>query len=367
LPRATLQNEGRGAAEERPFACTELTFPDPRIKDVSVTRVLLVGTGSLAIQAFEKLRGAGSRLVLVGAIDTHPEPEFLSRFPDLPRLDSASGFEDLILDYCIDEVHVALPAKSAMTQLPPLRMACEELGIPLVLTLGVFEESEARDEAPDRGFAAPVHVQFNRHPAIGTWRTVVKRAIDLVIASISVLILLPVFAVIAIAVLATSRGPVIFSQQRIGRGRRRFQMFKFRTMVANAEELRVEMEAHNNARGASFKLFNDPRVTAVGGLLRRFSLDELPQLFNVIRGNMSLIGPRPIPVWVGERLNKREYFRRFRVQPGMSGLWQVRGRTQDFDLMATQDLYFVDHWSLGLELTILAQTIPAVVKADGAH
>lgn len=367
MPRATLQNEGRQAAEDRPFACTELTFPDPRMKGVSDTRVLLVGMGPLAIPAVEKLRAAGSRFLLVGAVDPHPGTEFLAQFPDLPRLDGSAGFEDLILDHCVDEVHVALPAKSAVTQLPLLRMACEELGIPLVLTLGVFEESDSSDEASGRGFAAPIHMQFNRHPAIGTWRTVVKRVIDLVVALISVLLLLPVFAVIALAVVATSRGPVIFSQQRIGRGRRKFQMFKFRTMIANAEELRVEMEAHNDARGASFKLFNDPRVTAVGGLLRRFSLDELPQLFNVIRGDMSLIGPRPIPVWVGERLNKREYFRRFRVQPGMSGLWQVRGRTQDFDLMATQDLYFVDHWSLGLELTILAQTLPAVVKADGAH
>jgi lipopolysaccharide/colanic/teichoic acid biosynthesis glycosyltransferase len=367
LPRATLQNERRQGAEERLFACTEWTFPDPRQKGVTDTRVLLVGMGALAIPAVEELRSAGSRFCLVGAIDPHPKSEFLGKFPDLPRLDGAAGFEALILDYCIDEVHLALPAKSAMPYLSPLRSACRELGIPLVLTLGMFEDSEEPDEAPGSGFAAPVRAEFNRHPAIGTWRTVVKRAIDLVVASLAGLLLLPVFAVIAIAVLATSRGPVIFSQQRIGRGRRKFQMFKFRTMIANAEELRVEMEAHNDARGASFKLFNDPRVTAVGGLLRRFSLDELPQLFNVLRGDMSLIGPRPIPVWVGERLNKREYFRRFRVQPGMSGLWQVRGRTQDFDLMATQDLYFVDHWSLGLELTILAQTIPAVVKADGAH
>jgi lipopolysaccharide/colanic/teichoic acid biosynthesis glycosyltransferase len=337
------------------------------MKGVSATRVLLVGMGPLAIPGVERLRSAGSRFFLVGASDPPPRPEFLARFPDLPHLDGEAGFENLILDHCIDEVHVALTAKAAATQLPPLRTACEELGIPLVLTLGVFEESEEWDEASGRGFAVPVHAEFNRHPAIGTWRTVVKRAIDLVVASITVLLLMPVFAVIAIAVLATSRGPIIFSQQRIGRGRRKFQMFKFRTMVANAEELRVEMEAHNDARGASFKLFNDPRVTPVGGLLRRFSLDELPQLFNVIRGNMSLIGPRPIPVWVGERLNKREYFRRFRVQPGMSGLWQVRGRTQDFDLMATQDLYFVDDWSLGLELKILADTIPAVLKADGAH
>jgi lipopolysaccharide/colanic/teichoic acid biosynthesis glycosyltransferase len=114
-------------------------------------------------------------------------------------------------------------------------------------------------------------------------------------------------------------------------------------------------------------LFNDRRVTRVGALLRRSSLDELPQLFNVIRGDMSLIGPRPIPVWVGERLSQREHFRRFRVLPGLSGLWQVRGRTQDFDLMAAQDLYYVDHWSLGLDLKLLLQTFPAVVKADGAH
>ncbi|MCX6625679.1 MAG: sugar transferase, partial [Acidobacteria bacterium] len=273
-------------------------------------------------------------------------------------------FQELILDHCIDEVHVAVNAKSTMSLLPLLRKACEELGIPLVLTLDVCGEGEIDQQG---AFSAPLRAEFNRHPAIGTSSAAMKRAIDLALALTSVLICLPLFALIALAVKASSRGPVIFRQQRIGLGRRRFEMFKFRTMLANAEELRVEMEAHNDARGASFKLFNDPRVTAVGALLRRSSLDELPQLFNVIRGDMSLVGPRPIPVWVGERLNKREYFRRFRVLPGISGLWQVRGRTQDFDLMATQDLYYVDNWSLGLDLKILARTLPAVLKAEGAH
>jgi lipopolysaccharide/colanic/teichoic acid biosynthesis glycosyltransferase len=358
-----LQKEKQTPESERPFAMTELTFPEPKKAGIATTRVLLLGTGQLAARAVDELRRS-PRVLVVGATDPLPRPEFLARFPELPRFDFSVGIHNLILDNCVDEIHVALTAKSAAALLPELRMACDELGIPIVLTLGVFGES---DDIASGSPVESIHAEFNRHPAIGTLSTAVKRAIDLVIALTSVLILLPIFAIIALAVKATSSGPIIFRQQRIGRGRRRFEMFKFRTMFANAEELRVEMEAHNDALGASFKLFNDPRVTAVGALLRKSSLDELPQLFNVIRGDMSLIGPRPIPVWVGERLNKREYFRRFRVLPGLSGLWQVNGRTQDFDLMATQDLQYVDQWSLALDLKILAKTLPAVLKADGAH
>lgn len=144
-------------------------------------------------------------------------------------------------------------------------------------------------------------------------------------------------------------------------------MYKFRTMVVNAEALRQHVESMNDAQGISFKIINDPRLTKIGSFLRRASIDELPQLFNVLLGDMSMVGPRPIPVWVAEQLEDTRWFRRFSVLPGMSGLWQVEGRQQDFDLMASKDVKYVDEWSMGLDFRILFSTIPAVLKGVNAH
>ena len=196
---------------------------------------------------------------------------------------------------------------------------------------------------------------------------VCKRGLDLLGAGFALLTLSPLFFVIGIVIKLTSPGPVFFRQERVGRDQRIFRMFKFRSMVANAEELRPSVAELNNAHGLSFKIFADPRVTAIGRVLRRTSLDELPQLFNVISGDMSLVGPRPIPVWVAEQLDKDRYARRFSVQQGLTGLWQVEGRQQDFDWMATQDLRYIDEWSLLLDLKIVLSTIPAVVRGEGAH
>jgi lipopolysaccharide/colanic/teichoic acid biosynthesis glycosyltransferase len=175
------------------------------------------------------------------------------------------------------------------------------------------------------------------------------------------------WVLIALAIKLTSSGPVLFRQPRIGLDRRQFMMLKFRTMVKNAEHLRETVRALNNARGISFKVFQDPRVTRIGALLRRTSLDELPQLINILKGEMSLVGPRPIPTWVAEQLDANSYFRRFAVMPGLTGLWQVEGREQDFDRMAAQDLRYIEKCSFAFDLKILFKTLPAVLKGEGAH
>jgi lipopolysaccharide/colanic/teichoic acid biosynthesis glycosyltransferase len=211
------------------------------------------------------------------------------------------------------------------------------------------------------------HEAREAHPSMRGMGRRMKRALDLTVASGSLLVLLPVFLIIAAAIKVTSPGPVFFRQERVGRQMQRFWMLKFRSMVANAEDLRQQMAGLNDAQGISFKIFRDPRVTSLGRWLRRTSLDELPQLVNVLTGDMSLVGPRPIPVWVAEQLNKGDYLRRFTVQPGLTGLWQVEGRQQDFDWMALQDLRYVDNWSLGVDLKILLATIPAVFRGEGAH
>jgi lipopolysaccharide/colanic/teichoic acid biosynthesis glycosyltransferase len=190
---------------------------------------------------------------------------------------------------------------------------------------------------------------------------------DLIGGILGLLLAAPVMLVIAIAIKLSGPGPVIFSQQRFGLNKRRFAMYKFRTMVNGAEALQADLETRNEASGPVFKIRDDPRITRVGRLLRRMSLDELPQLFNVVRGDMSLVGPRPLPVRDVHKFSESWLMRRFSVPPGVTGLWQISGRSDlAFDRWVLLDLQYIDGWSLGLDLQILAKTVPAVLWGRGA-
>jgi len=194
----------------------------------------------------------------------------------------------------------------------------------------------------------------------------VKRSFD-VVGSLLLLIVLAVpMALIALAIKLTSRGPVFFRSMRPGIGGKPFCCLKFRTMVEGAEHLQERLEPHNELAGPLFKMRSDPRVTGVGRFLRRWSLDELPQLFNVLRGQMSLVGPRPLPQRDYERLEDW-HRKRYLVLPGMTGLWQVSGRSElDFDELVRLDFLYLERWSVFLDLTIMLKTVPAVVRAHGA-
>jgi exopolysaccharide biosynthesis polyprenyl glycosylphosphotransferase len=199
------------------------------------------------------------------------------------------------------------------------------------------------------------------------WRTTAKRAFDVAGASLGLVALTPLLAVVALAVKLDSRGPVFFGQTRVGRGNRPFRIWKFRTMVADADALRDDLAALNQADGPLFKIDHDPRVTRVGRLLRRTSIDELPQLWNVLRNDMSLVGPRPgLP---SEAVHwDAELRERLRVKPGITGMWQVHGRSDaSFDEYARLDLYYVHNWSLLVDLGILARTVPTVLWSKGAY
>ena len=176
------------------------------------------------------------------------------------------------------------------------------------------------------------------------------------------------FAILAVLIKITSPGPVFFKQQRSGLNGTPFTLYKFRTMVTNAEQSRHELEAMNEMRGPVFKVTGDPRVTRVGKWLRRYSLDELPQLLNVLRGEMSLVGPRPLPVDEVKRFNDLAHRRRLSVKPGLTCLWQISGRNQikDFKDWVRLDLEYIDNWSLWLDLEILLRTIPVVLRGTGA-
>jgi exopolysaccharide biosynthesis polyprenyl glycosylphosphotransferase len=201
-----------------------------------------------------------------------------------------------------------------------------------------------------------------------SWAFRIKGLIDRVGALIGIIILAIPMLAVAIGIRLTSKGPVIFKQQRAGKNGKAFVMYKFRSMSSDAEMHRAELLPFNQMRGPVFKVAEDPRITGLGHWLRRTSMDEVPQLFNVLKGNMSLVGPRPLPVYEVENFENTAQRRRLSVKPGLTCLWQISGRNQvqDFRDWVKLDLEYIDRWSLGLDLQILLRTIPAVLFGSGA-
>jgi exopolysaccharide biosynthesis polyprenyl glycosylphosphotransferase len=201
-----------------------------------------------------------------------------------------------------------------------------------------------------------------------SWQGIAKQLMDFTGALFLLIALSWLFVILAILIKLTSPGPVFFRQQRSGLNGSPFTLYKFRTMGTNAEQLKHELEAMNEMSGPVFKVTNDPRVTPVGKFLRKYSLDELPQLYNVLRTEMSLVGPRPLPVDEVKRFDNLAHRRRLSVKPGLTCLWQISGRNQisDFKDWVRLDLEYIDNWSLWLDFKILIRTIPAVLIGTGA-
>ena len=194
-----------------------------------------------------------------------------------------------------------------------------------------------------------------------------KRAVDLAVSISLLVVLMPLLVVIALVIALSSRGPALLVQSRVGRHGEQFRMLKFRTMIEGAAAAQQSLEGANEATGALFKIRNDPRVTSVGKILRRFSLDEVPNVINVLRGEMSLVGPRPLPLR-DHALLEVWHRRRSHVLPGMTGLWQIAGRSDlSFDDLVRLDFYYLENWSLWLDISILIRTLPAVVARRGAY
>jgi exopolysaccharide biosynthesis polyprenyl glycosylphosphotransferase len=206
-----------------------------------------------------------------------------------------------------------------------------------------------------------------RPPIFAGTQWAVKRAFDLIVASLVIVVGSPLWLLIALVIKTTSRGPVFYADTRLGLGEQPFQMLKFRTMVVDAERRQADLEDANEATGALFKIRDDPRVTAVGRVLRRYSIDEVPNAINVVRGEMSLVGPRPLPVR-DYALLEPWHRRRYNVLPGVTGLWQIAGRSDlSFDDLVRLDFYYLENWSIWLDITILFKTLPAVAQQRGAY
>ena len=253
-----------------------------------------------------------------------------------------------------------------MHQLQQAIGACEIEGVEAWLVADFIKTSIAKPDFDVLG-SRPMLV-FRTTPEV-SWALAIKGVIDRVGALILLVLTIPAFVMAMIGIKLTSPGPIIFRQQRSGKNGRPFTMYKFRSMNTDAEMRRAELEQQNEMSGPVFKVGNDPRVTAFGRWIRKTSIDELPQLINVLQGNMSLVGPRPLPLYEVEKFENSAQRRRLSVKPGLTCLWQINGRNNvtDFDEWVRLDLAYIDNWSIWLDLKILAQTVPTVLFGMGAR
>jgi exopolysaccharide biosynthesis polyprenyl glycosylphosphotransferase len=244
--------------------------------------------------------------------------------------------------------------------------ACEEEGIECWLAADFLETTVATTKV-DYFERQPILV-FRSAPD-DSWQLLVKAVFDRVSSALALIVLSPLFLVVALCIKVSSPGPVFFCQQRSGRHGRPFNMYKFRTMVTNAEQLQNELAHLNEMSGPVFKVTNDPRITRIGAFLRKTSLDEFPQLYNVFRGEMSIVGPRPLPVYETLSITENAQRRRLSVKPGLTCLWQIQGRNEvvDFKEWVRLDLEYIDRWSIWLDFKIVLMTVPVVLFGRGAR
>ena len=337
-----------------------------RLHGRNLRHILIVGTNQRAVQFAQKVRATpelGYRIIGFVDEDWHGMEAFhdsgfavVCRFADLP------GF---LRENVVDEVALALPVRSLHSHAAEVATLCEEQGIMLRLISSLFDLKLARSRA-DEFEGDSVITHYTGGMAEG-WPVVIKRALDFTVSLLLIMFLSPVFLMAALLIKLTSPGPICFVQNRLGLNKRRFKIFKFRTMVVDAEKRMKEIEHLNEVSGPVFKIKNDPRITPIGKFLRKTSIDELPQLFNVLTGDMSLVGPRPLPVRDYEGFNDDWQRRRFSVRPGITCLWQIGGRSSiSFEKWMELDLQYIDKWSLWLDFQILLRTIPAVLRGSGA-
>ncbi|HVL62075.1 MAG TPA: sugar transferase [Microbacterium sp.] len=347
------------------------------------TWMMVMGSRLLLDQVVRRMRphSLWTERVLVVGTPEHARRLLLSSFCDGTEV-NAVGYLDV----------AAIPADDALGPAHTFPQALRELDVDTVVITGgitdgtVVKFVDMADAAGCQVYMMPTYfnapgiepgvtwrgghalVQITR-PGTQSQQLFLKRVFDVIVASMMLVVLSPVMITIAAILKVTSRGPVFFRQTRIGRGGRRFSMWKFRSMVTDAEERRSELTDVSLYRDPRlFKVKNDPRVTPFGAFLRRTSLDELPQLWNVLRGEMSLVGPRP-PVPSEVELYAEHHYTRFDVRPGMTGPWQVSGRNNitSFEQVIELETAYIRHWTLWKDFSILLQTVPTVVKMDGAH
>lgn len=326
-------------------------------------RTLIVGSGVVAAEVADKLRThTEAGLIPVGIIDDEVH-EAIGL--DLPCLGSLGELGEVIAGHRVDRVIIAFTQASHQQLLNVIR-TCRDDRVPVHVVPRLYEFLDGARELDNVGGLPLISLGV---PRLSTVSHAAKRALDVVVSFATMVLAAPAFAAIALAIKLESPGPVFFRQVRVGRGGERFELLKFRSMYNGADARKSELLAVNDVQdGVMFKIYEDPRVTPVGAFLRRYSLDEFPQMVNVLRGQMSLVGPRPLVVPEADALAEQWHRRRQDLRPGLTGPWQIYGRsTIPFHDMVRLDYQYVANWSLGRDFQILLATAPAVLSGRGAY
>lgn len=337
-----------------------LFFRYVRKKGYNYRSILIVGSGKRA-DSFARILDQHKEwgLRIIGFVDYD---EVCQKKVDCRRfIGNLSDLPDILISNQVDEVIFVVP-RSGLDKIEKHVLLCEEIGIKASITADFYSHKLAKGSYEEiQGWPL---LAFTPYPRIEEW-FVLKRAFDIAFSSTVLLLSAPVFALVSVAIKLGSSGPVFFKQTRCGMNGRKFNLLKFRTMVANADNMKSSIQHLNEMSGPVFKAKNDPRLTRVGKALRKYSLDELPQLVNVLKGDMSLVGPRPpLP----DEVVKYDMWqrRRLSVRPGLTCVWQVSGRNNiGFEQWMKLDLEYIDNWSLSQDFKIIIKTIPAVLRGTG--
>ncbi len=334
-----------------------------RARGVGVSNLLIVGAGELGRAAMRTIFARpdlGYRCV--GFVDDDPQrgQTDIGRFP---ALGDTGTISTLLREHAVDEVLITLPW-SAQAKIHGIVNLCERRGVTARVVPSILHLNYSRIDVNDFG---GIPVLSIRGATVSPVNRVLKRAFDLALGATISLLSLPLVAVAALAVRLESPGPAIFTQLRAGLNGKPFRIYKLRSMRVGAEEERKRLEALNEVDGPMFKIRNDPRVTRVGRIIRKLSIDEFPQFWNVLRGDMSIVGPRP--ALLDEITAYDDWHRdRLRVKPGITGLWQISGRSElKFEEMVLLDVYYIENWSLLQDLTIVLRTVPYLLTNRGAY
>jgi len=334
-----------------------------RQRGIGVDRILIVGAGEVGRALMRNIVAQPNMgYQILGFLDDDPErgTTDIGRFS---ALGATANLPRLLRDMFVDEVIVALPW-SVREKIVSIMEQCQAAKVPAKAVPDFFQLSLSRVAMDDVGGVPLIAL---REPRIGVVNSYVKRAFDIFFGLLILLFFSLLLPIIAIAIALDSRGPIIFQQKRLGRNGKPFLAFKFRSMRDGAEEEQFKLNGLNEASGPLFKIRDDPRLTRVGKFIRRTSLDELPQIFNVLKGDMSLVGPRP-PILSEVEQYADWHKQRLEVSPGVTGLWQVSGRSElTFDEMVMLDIYYIENWSPWMDFWILVKTVPTVLLARGAY
>ena len=332
------------------------------MRDQQREDVLVVGAGALGrVTGEDLLANASEPRNIVGFLRFREDPTD-ARLP-APLLGDVGALEDVLKTKPTNEVYIAGNMLKNAEAMQGVIKICEKFGVPFALPAHGFRFGRARAKNPKMIEDGYIHYQSVEPKPV---QVALKRFFDILLSATALWLLSPLLIVAALAVKLTSRGPILFKQARVGMHGRPFNMLKFRSMVVNAEELKGKLMAQNEQTGPVFKMKHDPRITAVGRFIRKYSIDELPQLVNVLRGEMSIVGPRPpIPREVAEYEPWQR--RRLSVRPGLTCVWQVSGRNEiSFEQWMYLDMQYIDNWSLGQDFELILKTVPVVLTGRGA-